>query len=362
MTTKLYKKAFAGVVLAVSLSLTGGVLQVKANPSLDVAGVQGSDLLAPHVNGDTLMSGGSTESERAIADIVTRSLTGTTDPVNGFSPRTSRSNVSQPASQSMAAQPLPSVAQGNSEDTFSPPTNEDIRQQLLINPETNFSRPQPIPSSTFLTPSAYGADWGDGFVGVSGVTGGDVRSTLDGSAIVGVGLGNAVDNIGIEVTTAIISLDGFAEDGTVGFKLHKIFPQANNLAIAAGWSNAVKWGSADLEPDTFYGVVTQRFDLRGGQTNTMPLTASLGVGTGEFRSTGAIRADSNDPNVFGSLGLRVIPDVSVITNWTGSGLGLGLSATPFDTPLVLTAGVSDLTDNTANGTRFIGSLGYSFSF
>jgi len=348
----MYRKAVAGMGLAVPLLLTGAVSKSVANP----ISLMESQLLASQPIGDTFQ-GEPTISERAIADVVTRSLTDVPDPVQGFSPR--RANM---APVTTAQQTLPSVAQGPSEDTFSPPTNEDIRQQLLIDPDTNFSRPLPIPSSTFLTPSAYGADWGDAFVGVSGATGGNVRSTLDGSAVVGVGLGDAVENVGIELTTAIISLDGFAEDGTVGFKLHKIFPQANHLGVAVGWSNPIKWGAAETEPDTFYGVVTQRFDLRSGQSNPLPLTTSLGVGTGEFRSTGAISADNNALNVFGSVGLRVVPDVSIISNWTGSGLGLGISATPLDTPLVVTAGVSDITDNTADGTRFIGSLGYSFSF
>ena len=94
----------------------------------------------------------------------------------------------------------------------------------------------------------------------------------------------------------------------------------------------------------------------------MPLTASLGVGTGAFRSIGAIDAGTNDPNVFGSLGLQVIPELSIISGWTGNSLGLGLSTAPFDFPLVITAGVSDVTDNTRSGTRVNASVGYSFSF
>lgn len=249
------------------------------------------------------------------------------------------------------------------EGTFAQRTDEDIRQQLLIDVDDNIllDRPQPIPSSSFLTPSAYGADWGDAFISLSGATEGN-RSDLDGSLSLGLGLGNAIETVGLEVAVGIISLDGFADDGIVGFKLHKVFPQANNLGIAAGWSNPVKWGAAETEEDTFYGVVTQRFDLRSGQSNALPLTASVGVGTGTFRSNGAIAAGDNSPNIFGSLGLRVIPEVSVVTSWTGNSLGVAASAAPLSVPLVVTAGVSDVTDNTVEGARFQGSLGYSFSF
>ncbi|MEM6448899.1 MAG: hypothetical protein AAF703_01150 [Cyanobacteria bacterium P01_D01_bin.105] len=248
------------------------------------------------------------------------------------------------------------------EDTFAPLTDDELRQLLLVDPNFEPGAPKPSPASGFLTPSGYGADWGDAFVGLSYVTQGDTDTKADGSISAGLGFGNAVDNVGVEVSLGIISLDGFGEDGTIGVKLHKIFPQADNLAVAVGWSNAIKWGDANNSEETFYGVVTKRFDLQPGKSNTLPLTASLGIGTGSFRSTGAIAAGDNAPNVFGSLGLRVIPEVSVVSGWTGSALGLGVSAAPFDFPLVFTVGVSDVTGNTASGARFNASAGYSFSF
>ncbi|MGB3768682.1 MAG: hypothetical protein WA947_19160 [Phormidesmis sp.] len=269
-----------------------------------------------------------------------------------------------------SSEPSLEIAQGvpSPSDTFAPLSDEEIRQQLLINPnqvDPNIDvldrNPLPIPSSTFITPNAYGASWGDAYIGVAGTTE-DTDDGLDGSVGVGVGFGNPIDNVGVEVSVGIISLDGFADDGIAGFKVHKVFPQANNLAVAVGWANPIKWGAAGNEEDTFYGVATQRFNLRPSKANPLPLTASLGVGTGEFRSNGAIAAGDNSPNVFGSVGLRVIPQVSLISSWTGSGLGLAASAAPFRAPLVLTLGASDVTGNTEQGAQFSGSLGYSFNF
>ncbi|MGC1305865.1 MAG: hypothetical protein WA885_01460 [Phormidesmis sp.] len=261
------------------------------------------------------------------------------------------------------------VAQENAsptDDTFAPLSDEEIRELLLIDPGSvavSSPRPRPVPASSFLTPTAYGADWGDVYVGLSQVTAGKpANSNFDGSAAIGFGLGNAVENVGVEVSVSIISLNGFADDGIVGFKLHKIFPKADNLAVALGWSNPIKWGAARQREDNFYGVVTKRFDLQPGRSNPLPLTASLGIGTGTFRSTGAAEADNNSPNIFGSVGLRVIPEVSLITSWTGNALGIAASAAPFKFPLVFTVGASDITDNTEEGLRFNSSIGYSFSF
>lgn len=256
------------------------------------------------------------------------------------------------------------------ENSLAQLSDEEIRQQLLTtpNPATETEeldvldrRPQPIPSSSFITPNAYGADWGDFYIGSAGTTE-DTDDGLDASASLGMGFGSAVDNVGVELNVGIISIDGFADDGSVGFKVHKLFPRANNLGVAVGWTNPITWGAAERDEDTIYGVVTQRFDLRPNKENPMPLTTSLGVGTGTFRSKGAVEAGDNAPNVFGSVGLRVIPQVSLVSSWSGRALGLAASAAPFNFPVVFTAGVSDLTDNTEEGTQFVGGLGYSFGF
>ena len=353
MTTKLYRKILAGTLLAATMLLSSIGVKAEAMTSGNVNGLSADELVSGYISSDA---------SDAVAATVRSSIIDEIVPTARFS----RSPVSDIA-MSRAAQDAyddPVVAQVSNpvEDTFAPLTDDEIRQLLLIDPTAALDRPQPSPGSGFLTPSAYGADWGDAFIGLSGVTAGRDDNKWDGSASVGVGIGDAVENVGVEVSVGIISLDGFAVDGVVGIRLHKVFPQADNLAVALGWSNPIKWGDANDAEDTFYGVVTHRWDLQPEQSNTLPLTASLGVGTGSFRSLGAIADGTNAPNVFGSLGLRVIPELSLVSGWTGSSLGLGVSAAPFDFALVMPAGVSDVPDNTSTGARFNASLGYSFSF
>ncbi|PZO10256.1 MAG: hypothetical protein DCF25_20880 [Leptolyngbya foveolarum] len=334
MATKRYRKGWAKLMLAASLLLS---LATAAEATVEkrVNGLSASDLLNGGLD----------------------------------------SGLRVPAPEMLAPriQPPARIAQGNlaqdnlapTDDTFSPLSDEEIRQQLLLEtqPRSNRPRARPVPASSFLTPTAYGADWGDAYIGLAQVTEGKpADSNFDGSAAIGFGFGDAIKNVGLETSVSIISLNGFAEDGIVGFKLHKIFPEADNLAVALGWSNPIKWGAARQREDNFYGVVTKRFELRPSRNNSLPLTASLGLGTGTFRSTGAIAANNNAPNVFGSVGLSVIPEVSLITSWTGSGLNLAASTAPLNFPLVLTLGVSDLTDNTVEGPRFHSTLGYSYSF
>jgi hypothetical protein len=361
MTNRMYQKAFSGIVLAIALSLAGTAAEASTdnlNEGLllgktSLNGLTGGDL----VNGNLASSQSVTPMQPVIP----------LSPVVRFSSvgaQTERVSAARIADARVTQRDEQAISQAV-EDTFAPLSDEEIRQQLLIDPNLDISDllegPQAVPSSSFLTPSAYGADWREGYVGISGSTV-DGEREVDGSINFGVGFGDAVDNVGVELNAAIISLDGFAEDGSVGFKLHKTFPQLNNLAVALGWSNPLTWGAAQDAQDTFYGVVTQRYDLQPNRRNTLPLTASIGVGTGTFRSTGAIAAGDNSPNLFGSVALRVIPQVSVISSWSGSALGLAVSAAPFEAPFVITAGVSDITDNTVNSTQFVGSMGYSFKF
>jgi hypothetical protein len=239
-----------------------------------------------------------------------------------------------------------------------------LRQQLLIDPILIEGRPlgQAAPASSAGTPTAYGASWGQAYVGVGGYLPFD-GDNIDGSASVGFGLGDAVESIGAEINVNVTSLGGqnfdFGESGGIGVKLHKYF--ADGTAVAVGWSNPVKWGEVNNAKDTFYGVVTKSFYLQ--PNNQLPLTVSLGVGTGSFRSKGAIEAGENSVNFFGSVGLRVAPQVSVVSSWTGNSLNVGGSFTPFQkTPVVLNAIFTDVTNNLDKGTGLSLSAGYVFQF
>ena len=246
-------------------------------------------------------------------------------------------------------------------DTFSPEEVDRVRESLLVEPLIiNQSVFIPLPGSNFGTPSGFGASWGSAFTGISYASAGDTFKD-DGSAILGIGFGDSLDAVGLELDFGINSLDGFADDGTLGFKVHKAF--STRTAVSVGWANPVRWGDADNNDDTIYGSLTHRFDLKPNNVdNQLPLTVTLGVGTGAYRSVGAIDADDNTPNLFASAGLRVIPRLSMISTWTGNSLNLGVSTTPFNLPVVFNIGVVDVTDNLGDGTRLFFSSGYAFNF
>jgi len=244
----------------------------------------------------------------------------------------------------------------------------ELRQELLIDPLTveaiTFDA---SPGSTAGTPSAYGANWGQAYVG-GGLFFPLEDGRTDGSLSVGFGLGDANKTIGIEVNANITSVGGgnsnfdFGDSGSLGFKVHKHL--GNGAAVAVGYANPVTWGDSNKAQDTIYGVVTKSFDLQENDPNNkMPLTVSLGVGSGIFRSKGAIAANENSANIFGSIAIRTAPEVAWVSSWTGNRLNIGGSFAPIkQTPIVINAIFTDVTDNLGDGIGISLSAGYAIKF
>ncbi|MEH2423350.1 MAG: hypothetical protein V7K48_21300 [Nostoc sp.] len=263
------------------------------------------------------------------------------------------------------------IVQTDSSDTVGDTFGETnkLRQELLIDPIVTVGvSTKAAPGSTAGTPSAYGASFGQAYIG-GGLLTPIVKhkDREDGSLSLGFGLGNAAKSVGLEVNVNITSVGGgdsfdFGDSGGVGFKLHKYL--GDGTAVAIGWSNPIKWGDVRKAKDTIYGVVTKSFLLQpDNQNNKLPLTVSVGLGSGAFRSKGALEADENTVNLFASLGLRVIPEVSLVSSWTGNRLNIGASFAPLKkTPIVINTIFTNVTDNIDTGLGFALSAGYSFQF
>lgn len=264
-------------------------------------------------------------------------------------------------------QVAPVLAQAAGSDQFggSFTPSEDLKQLLNdLTPLVDTRKPWPTPGTTFGTPTGYGANWRQAFVGASGALDFGGAGRTDGSFSVGAGFGDSVKSLGAEVSMSVTSVSSgdFGDSGSFGLKLHKIIPNTGGLGLALGWSNALDWGDTTDAEETIYGVASKTFTLRPNNTNRLPLSVSLGMGTGGFRSTGAIAAGNNDPNLFGSLGVVLIPQISLATSWTGSQWNLGMGVAPFRIPLTFSLGFTDVTENTVSGTGFNINAGYSISF
>jgi len=242
------------------------------------------------------------------------------------------------------------------------PTDK-LRQDLLVDPLVKVIPPKRTysPSLTFATPSAFGATWGDVFIGASAATTGKARTQPDGSITMGFGLGDARKLIGLELGYNIGSIKNFGYNGTFDLKANRIVYAKGNtqIAVAAGWKSFAQHVKQEsLRPSGVYGVVTSYSLLKPNDTvNKMPISFSVGAGGGDFRTGDATTG------VFAGVGVQVHPQIGVGMGWSGVGFNVGASFVPIRTiPLTVNAVVADLTNTSQGGTVFVLSVGYGFNF
>ncbi|MGQ0587454.1 MAG: hypothetical protein ACT4PK_09675 [Gammaproteobacteria bacterium] len=222
--------------------------------------------------------------------------------------------------------------------------------------------PIAAPGVTFGAPTAFGAGWGQAFAGLGGRTlsegsSQDPDQDLDGSALVGFGMGDP-RVLGLEIAMNIVSLsDGFAQDGSWGFKLHHSFPF--RAAIAFGVDDGSGWGDAGDTHSSAYAAYSQVIDL-AGDSPKRPLSLAFGLGAGKQRF--AEPGKENDFAPFGSVALNWHRQASAIADWHSGDLHLALSVVPlYRLPLVATLGFINVTER-FESSDFAAGVGYLYQF
>ncbi|OKH26201.1 hypothetical protein NIES593_03780 [Hydrococcus rivularis NIES-593] len=281
---------------------------------------------------------------------------------NFFSLPISQSNT--PFSQNTTIEP-PNLRRApvGGEEEFKPqkvplniPGLEQIEQQ-----EARSAPYKAAPSISIITPSGYGADWGTAGIGIGFQQRTRFTETSDAVVGLGFGLGDAQNLVGIQVGLALVDVSDPFRDGSISFKVHRRLPYDFSLAI--GVQGGVTFGVTD-GGSSVYGVVSRRFALkRDVREPFSEIYTSLGIGGGQFRSESDINEGVESVGLFGSVAVRVLEPMSLITEWTGQDLTIGISWVPFrDLPLVVVPAVTDVTGTAGDGVRFLIGVGYGFSF
>jgi len=213
------------------------------------------------------------------------------------------------------------------------------------------------PALAFGVPSGFGADFGDAFIGLGYQHRTRTFTNQDGAVFLGFGLGDAERLLGLEV---VITSNGTVRSccyGGLSAKVHRILP--GDASLAVGIENGFNWGETDALPSV-YVAGTKMFLLRddpGSFLGTVSLTA--GAGNGRFKTRTDLLEDRQAINPFGSVGVRLMPQASAVTTWTGHDLNIGLSIVPLrNVPLFINPGVADLTTRP----RFIVGAGLGFNY
>lgn len=263
---------------------------------------------------------------------------------------------------------------------------DTLRQRYLLAlpphaPSSTIAREveRAAPSVTTNSPSAWGDNWGDGFIGAGYQQRTRYSTKQDGFVAGGFGLGDAYRYVGLEVDVASVSTvyAGFFRHDAVSFKVHRILPGAAGIAV--GWENALTTHNGLDGGNSIY-VVGSKVFFRSNSTRApfSSVTLTLGAGDGRFRSERDVAFNEGDTvgydgdvkyhrgktfNPFASVGLRVAEPISVIADWYGQDLAIGVSVVPFARiPLVITPAITDVTRTAGDGARFTLGAGLGFSF
>ena len=213
------------------------------------------------------------------------------------------------------------------------------------------------PGIAFGSAIGFGANWGTVGVGIGGATLPKTASDdYDGSMGFIAGFGDSTNAVGLEATINIISLrESFGDDGNLNLKLHRNLDATT--AIAVGVENVAGWGNADDADESVYVVGTKVFDL-GGEGKRLPLAVNFGLGNGRFDDPG-----EDDVTPFGGIALMPHEQWSLIADWAGTGLNLGVSTVPVRSlPLSISVGMVNVTERNDSDSEFAGGLGYSWQF
>jgi hypothetical protein len=220
------------------------------------------------------------------------------------------------------------------------------------------------PALTFANPSGFGSDNNTLFLSGSYQNRTRFTNQSDGEIGFGVGLGDARNSIGAELSYSLNSFNSNSSFGSGGFnvKLHKLLDE--DLGVAIGWNRFLNIGDSNGFPNnSYYLAGTKVFSTTNEVDSFLSRIAlTAGVGSGQFQSQDSFFNGENGLNVFGSVGLRLAKPLSAILEWTGQDLTAGLSFVPFEGfPLVISPAFRDIT-GAGDGARFVLGTGIQYNF
>lgn len=217
-----------------------------------------------------------------------------------------------------------------------------------------------IPSG--FGPMAFGGDRSPVTLsaGVGGVGRVPYTDKADGGASVSLSFGNGFRGLGASLSLSVNDLsEPFdTERMSVGIKVNRYL--SDGYSVSFGGENLFV-GKTDGDPSGFVAL-SRAFDA-----GTLPFAGvwTLGAGSGRFAKLSdrdVVEGRSRDGTVvFGAVGLDVSENVSVMTEWNGRNLAMGVAFRFSKPQLSVTLGVRDLTNASGDGARLMGAIGFTLA-
>lgn len=240
------------------------------------------------------------------------------------------------------------------------PASEVTKSGKLIYMAKNFHEMAALPGYSIAAPSGLVSSWGVVFAGITGQTNSD---NTDGALSLGMGLGDPNKYVGGSASLTIGSIDprdgGSFNRGSLNLTMGHHF-QKYKVGISAGVTGIDLWhnksGVQSNDP-SFYGAVTKLLP-----NEIAPVVITAGLGNNAYADV-----NSNNPKDkvygFGSIAAYIIPQVSLIADYTSNIVTLGTGIVPFpDYPVSLTLAIKDITEQEADKPSFLGTLAAAYVF
>lgn len=183
---------------------------------------------------------------------------------------------------------------------------------------------------------------------------GDFFDEADGSIVLGFGLGDATETVGVQISASITSLtDSFGDSGSLSIKASR---QINGLEVPTfvglSFDRLAGWGDGKLiDESTTLSVTMFPTTQIAGQTYPLMITAGYG---------NAVLDHHREPGAFVGAGIGITENFGASLAWTGESVTLG-TAFKFDAleNLRFSASLEDAFDQ-VGGQRLTLSATYYF--
>lgn len=234
---------------------------------------------------------------------------------------------------------------------------EDQKLMYLVK---DFSELRTLPGFSYTAPSGFVPGRGVGFASISGSL---IGTTVDGAYSIGFGHGDPFKGIGGAVSLGIGSVDptdgGAFSRGNMSISLGHIYTK-HNIGISTGLSGIDLWndGNNILNPSA-YITATKLF-----ANEKHPVALTAGFGNNGFVDIDEATNREDKLGVFFSSAVYVIPQVSLIADYSSGITSFATGIAPFpDYPISFTFGVNgafgEYTDDEA---KLFGTVSTAFPF
>lgn len=236
--------------------------------------------------------------------------------------------------------------------------------QLPESRELRVRTPLIMPGTTIVTPTAHGARWGQVYGGVSSkptILG--RKNWSDGTITLGMGLGNPERWAGLDIALNVFdSYSDFGEERALSLKLHRRLPR--DVSVALGYENV--WSRVEDRSEggrSVYGVASKKLRLLEHSRSLQRASISVGLGSDRFLSAARFQQEAVGVGLFASGAVKLLPFASLIANWTGQDLAIGLSFRPLKrVPITVTPAFTDITGRAREGARFSIGIATTYDF